>query len=384
MPGPGLDPKTFVGPLVSAEQHERVSGYIDAGARRGRARRRRRRPTSATAATSSSPRSSRPPTTTRRSCARRSSARCSSPSPTTSLEEVAERANDGDYGLAAGVWTRDVSNAHRLASLLRAGSVYVNTLGRQRPGARRSAASRPRASAASTATTGSSAYLETKTRLHRAVSEPPGLPGVTHRYVDAAGLRVHVAEAGDPDAPPVVLLHGWPQHWWMWRKVIPLLAGDHRVMCPDLRGHGWTDAPPRRLRQGAVRERPARDARRARARARLPRRPRLGRLGGVPRVPARARALRALPRAQHPPPVAAAEPARRAAPLAPRTTSWSSGAPGFGQWLLRTHAGGSCAASISLDGPDPSAWTDADLRLFSDRCRSRRGPSPARSSTAPS
>src|SRR5664279_4875814 len=45
-------------------------------------------------------------------------------SPYDTLEEVAERANQGEYGLAAGVWTRDVSSAHRLAGMLHAGSVY--------------------------------------------------------------------------------------------------------------------------------------------------------------------------------------------------------------------------------------------------------------------
>lgn len=62
--------------------------------------------------------------------------------------------------------------------------------------------------------------------------------------MQAGDLRVHVAAAGDPDAPPIVLLHGWPQHFWCWRHVAPLLAGEHRVLMPDLRGHGWTDAPP--------------------------------------------------------------------------------------------------------------------------------------------
>ncbi len=52
---------------------------------------------------------------------------------------------------------------------------------------------------------------------------------------------MHVTEAGD--GPPVVMLHGWPQHAWMWRKVIPLLADRHRLICPDLRGFGWSGAP---------------------------------------------------------------------------------------------------------------------------------------------
>jgi len=72
----------------------------------------------------------------------------------------------------------------------------------------------------------------------------PSLPGVRHSVVTVpTGLRMHVAEAGDPDAPAVLLLHGFPQHWWEWRKVIPALAERYRVLAPDLRGAGWTDAP---------------------------------------------------------------------------------------------------------------------------------------------
>lgn len=76
----------------------------------------------------------------------------------------------------------------------------------------------------------------------------PDLPGVEHRFVDVDGLRMHVALAGQGE--PIVLLHGWPQHWWQWRHIIPALAEHHRVICPDLRGLGWTDAPP--IHQGPV------------------------------------------------------------------------------------------------------------------------------------
>ena len=69
----------------------------------------------------------------------------------------------------------------------------------------------------------------------------PEVAGVDHRFVTTGRLTTHVAEAGD--GPAVLLLHGWPQHWYAWRDVIPLLAGHHRVICPDLRGCGWSDAP---------------------------------------------------------------------------------------------------------------------------------------------
>lgn len=75
------------------------------------------------------------------------------------------------------------------------------------------------------------------------MSDPPELPGVRHEYVNAGGLLTHVALAGDDAAAPIMLVHGWPQNWWAWRYVIPALAADFRVIAPDLRGHGWTEAP---------------------------------------------------------------------------------------------------------------------------------------------
>lgn len=66
---------------------------------------------------------------------------------------------------------------------------------------------------------------------------------ISERDVDAGGLRVHLREAGQADAPPVLLLHGWPQHSGMWNPVIAALRGDFRLIAPDLRGFGSTEAP---------------------------------------------------------------------------------------------------------------------------------------------
>lgn len=52
---------------------------------------------------------------------------------------------------------------------------------------------------------------------------------------------MHVAEAGA--GAPVVLLHGWPQHWYEWRDVMPALAAEARLIAPDWRGCGWSDVP---------------------------------------------------------------------------------------------------------------------------------------------
>jgi pimeloyl-ACP methyl ester carboxylesterase len=79
------------------------------------------------------------------------------------------------------------------------------------------------------------------------MTNPPDIAGAAHRYAEiqtaGAALRVHYAEAGA--GPPLLLLHGWPQHFWCWRRVVSRLAGDFRLICPDLRGFGWTGTPGR-------------------------------------------------------------------------------------------------------------------------------------------
>ena len=69
-----------------------------------------------------------------------------------------------------------------------------------------------------------------------------------HRYVAANGARFHVAEASGspPDAPLVLLLHGFPEFWWAWRHQLPALAAaGFRAVAMDLRGYGGSDKPPR-------------------------------------------------------------------------------------------------------------------------------------------
>lgn len=69
------------------------------------------------------------------------------------------------------------------------------------------------------------------------------LAGFTHRWVDGGGLRLHAVEGGRPTGPAVVLLAGFPQTWWAWRKVMPLLADRCRVIAIDLPGQGHSERP---------------------------------------------------------------------------------------------------------------------------------------------
>jgi len=73
-----------------------------------------------------------------------------------------------------------------------------------------------------------------------------GLPDFDYepRYADVGGLRLAYVEAGPPDGPPVLLLHGEPSWSFLYRKVIPVLAGAGlRAIAPDLIGFGRSDKP---------------------------------------------------------------------------------------------------------------------------------------------
>jgi pimeloyl-ACP methyl ester carboxylesterase len=68
------------------------------------------------------------------------------------------------------------------------------------------------------------------------------VPGVTLSHLQANGLTMRVASAGE--GPLVLLCHGWPESWYVWRHQIPALAAaGFKVVAPDMRGYGGTGAP---------------------------------------------------------------------------------------------------------------------------------------------
>ncbi|MDQ1093106.1 pimeloyl-ACP methyl ester carboxylesterase [Xanthomonas sacchari] len=64
-----------------------------------------------------------------------------------------------------------------------------------------------------------------------------------HAFETVDGVRLHYVTTGPEDAPPLVLLAGYPESWFAWRKVMPLLAGRFRLIALDLPGQGDSDKP---------------------------------------------------------------------------------------------------------------------------------------------
>ena len=82
-------------------------------------------------------------------------------------------------------------------------------------------------------------------RSGAAISGSP-VPLTSVRRVEADGVRVFYRAAGDPAAPIILLLHGFPASSFMFRELIPRLATDYRVIAPDLPGFGFTEVPAER------------------------------------------------------------------------------------------------------------------------------------------
>ena len=69
------------------------------------------------------------------------------------------------------------------------------------------------------------------------------IPEVTHHHVRAAGADLHYVTAGESGSP-VLLVHGFPESWWAFHALIPLLAAEHRVIAVDLPGFGDSGTGP--------------------------------------------------------------------------------------------------------------------------------------------
>lgn len=77
-----------------------------------------------------------------------------------------------------------------------------------------------------------------------AAADTTGMPDLETLHLRTNGIRLHAVAAGPQDGPLVILLHGFPEFWWGWRRQIgPLAATGLRVLVPDQRGYNLSDKP---------------------------------------------------------------------------------------------------------------------------------------------
>ncbi|MFX0004457.1 MAG: alpha/beta fold hydrolase [Candidatus Hodarchaeota archaeon] len=67
------------------------------------------------------------------------------------------------------------------------------------------------------------------------------LNNIQEKYIETNGIKLHTIIIGDGE--PLILLHGFPEFWYCWSKVIPLLEDEFKLIIPDMRGYNLSDKP---------------------------------------------------------------------------------------------------------------------------------------------
>jgi pimeloyl-ACP methyl ester carboxylesterase len=88
----------------------------------------------------------------------------------------------------------------------------------------------------------------------RSMEDASAALSLTDGYADVGEVRLHYVEAGPSDGPLVLLLHGFPEFWYSWRRQLPALANaGYRAVAPDMRGYNLSDKPSSWRQYGAER-----------------------------------------------------------------------------------------------------------------------------------
>src|SRR5271155_3923056 len=96
---------------------------------------------------------------------------------------------------------------------------------------------------AAVAAVGGSGVASASPSQYTVQASAPQNGATSYHQVDVQGIKIFYREAGNPSAPTVLLLHGFPTSSHMYRNLIPMLSDRYHLIAPDLPGFGFSDAP---------------------------------------------------------------------------------------------------------------------------------------------